>query len=114
VLPVLRVVHPDLRAVEALTREPHGTVDRRRFRVLHMAEQRAAAFTPVQPDLLDLTTPLEQRMDEFLVGVAGKASNPDGSTIPRFLRLRERPILANSIRGKGACPPRSRDERAHL
>lgn len=63
-----------------------------------MAEERAAALAPVQPDLLDLPTALEERGDHLIRCIAWEAANPDSAAVVGLRRLRHATILAHAVR----------------
>lgn len=63
-----------------------------------MAKKGAAPLAPIQPDLLDVTAPLEKRLDHIFGNVHWKSADPNRAAIVWFLVLGGRcPFLSDPV-----------------
>lgn len=99
--PVLSKIDADLRVIEPLARETHCSVHGIRTFKFDMAKKCATPLAPIQADLLDVTTPLEERMDHVFGDVHWKPADPNRAAIVWFLVLWCRcPLLSDPVRCK--------------
>lgn len=97
VFAVLSKIHSNLGAAEPFAREPHCTIHCNGVNKLHVAEERAAALTPVQSDLSDLPTTLKECSNHLLRSLTWQTAYPHCAAIDGLGGFRDSSVLSNTV-----------------